>query len=382
MGIVEQVAWCSKAEWLDVYSNLQRDRSAVLRRLQLWEQRIGADLPVAIVATIAALTGLEEIRNNRDNQGTMFCASGALVQAVGVITERYREANLPIHVLAAEIGIPDWVTNLRHQIAHGPCQSSIETLEDALEAVYEALTTDAKSYWVLQKEDYDKQKSEIKKRLSKDEEKALKFLARRIVEVDQEGLNSLFNEAAEIVAEEKYRQVLSEQLARRYSSLPRIVTPIWRSGFKRMKISNQLVLDLLRVLKLQDDCGRKPDKKLKEWIHALLGDCKDVDSNWMKTVLEIICESLDESSGGFIKALEKVVESSSRLEQREKTFFLKKLIEIKRVFNAMSSQQKISLFSKRRTVVSKEEIKEEDIWKTAEHLLPDTKERVYKQLCQ
>ena len=204
-----------------------------------------------------------------------------------------------------------------------------------MEAVYEALTTDAKSYWVLQKEDYDKQKSEIKKRLSKDEEKALKFLARRIVEVDQEGQNSLFNEgmqvfitfilkivAAEIVAEEKYRQVLSEQLARRYSSLPRIVTPIWRSGFKRMKITNQLVLDLLRVLKLQDDCGRKPDKKLKEWIHALLGDCKDVDSEWMKTVLEIICESLDENSGGFIKALEKIVESSSRLAQKEKTFFL------------------------------------------------------------
>ena len=124
------------------------------------------------------------------------------------------------------------------------------------------------------------------------------------------------------MAEEKYREVLSEQLARRYSSLPRIVTPVWRSGFKRMKIPNQLVLDLLRVLKLQDDCGRKPDKQLKEWIHALLGDCKDVDSEWLKTVLEIICESLDESSGGFIKAIEKVVESSSRLEQREKTFFL------------------------------------------------------------
>ena len=83
---------------------------------------MGTDLPVAIVATLAALTGLEEIRLNRDKQGTMFCASGALVQAVGVITERYREANLPIHILAAEIGIPDWVTNLRHQIAHGPCQ--------------------------------------------------------------------------------------------------------------------------------------------------------------------------------------------------------------------------------------------------------------------
>lgn len=27
MGIVEQVAWCSEAEWLDVYSNLQVRRS-------------------------------------------------------------------------------------------------------------------------------------------------------------------------------------------------------------------------------------------------------------------------------------------------------------------------------------------------------------------
>ena len=101
---------------------VKTDRSTVLSRLQLWEHRMGTELPVAIVATLAALTGLEEIRLNRDKQGTMFCASGALVQAVGVITERYREANLPIHILAAEIGIPDWVTNLRHQIAHGPCQ--------------------------------------------------------------------------------------------------------------------------------------------------------------------------------------------------------------------------------------------------------------------
>jgi len=87
---------------------------------------MGTDLPVAIVATLAALTGLEEIRLNRDKQGTMICASGALVQAVGMITERYREANLPIHILAAEIGIPDWVTNLRHQIAHGPCQVKMD----------------------------------------------------------------------------------------------------------------------------------------------------------------------------------------------------------------------------------------------------------------
>lgn len=67
-----------------------------------------------------------------------------------------------------------------------------------MEAVYEALTTDAKSYWVLQKEDYDRQRIELNKRISKDEEKALKFLARRIVEVDQEGLNSVFNEGMNI----------------------------------------------------------------------------------------------------------------------------------------------------------------------------------------
>ena len=46
----------------------------------------------------------------------------------------------------------------------------------------------------------------------------------------------------------------------------------------------------------------------------------------------------------------------------------------------MSNQQKISLFVKSRT--SKEEIMEEESWKTAEQLIPDTKERVYKQLCQ
>jgi len=340
---------------------------------------MGTDLPVAIVATLAALTGLEEIRLNRDKQGTMFCASGALVQAVGVITERYREANLPIHILAAEIGIPDWVTNLRHQIAHGPCQSSIETLEDALEAVYEALTTNSKSYWVLQKEDYDKQKEEASQKISKEEQNALNTLARQIVESDMD--QKVVISAMEIACEEKYLPSLSEALARQYSSFPRIPNNIWLRGFRQIKITNALVFDLLRVLKLQDDTGRKPDKKIKEWIYALLSDCRDANTVWLKDVLGIICEKLDSSSGGFIKLLEKLVESSNCLDQKEKAFFLKKLISVRRIFNAMSNQQQINLFAKNK---ASNEIKEErrGPWSHAEHSIQDTKERVYEQLCQ
>jgi hypothetical protein len=126
----------------------------------------------------------------------------------------------------------------------------------------------------------------------------------------------------EIACEEKYLPSLSEALARRYFFFPRIPNNIWLRGFRQIKITNALVFDLLRILKLQDDTGRKPDKKIKEWIYSLLGDCRDVNTEWLKDVLAIICEKLDPSSGGFIKLIEKVIEASNRLDQKEKSFFL------------------------------------------------------------
>jgi len=132
----------------------------------------------------------------------------------------------------------------------------------------------------------------------------------------------------EIACEEKYLPSLSEALARRYSSFPRIPNNIWLRGFRQIKITNVLVFDLLRIFKLLDDTGRKPDKKIKEWIYSLLGDCRDANSEWLKDVMGIISEKLDSSSGGFIKLLEKLVEASNCLDQKEKAFFLVSLFQI------------------------------------------------------
>ena len=53
----------------------------------------------------------------------------------------------PMHITAREIGIPDWVINLRHRLAHGPGEQNMNGLHEALKIVLKALIYNEKNYW-------------------------------------------------------------------------------------------------------------------------------------------------------------------------------------------------------------------------------------------
>ena len=52
-----------------------------------------------------------------------------------------------MHITAREIGIPDWVINLRHRLAHGPGEQNMTGLHEALKIVLKALIYNEKNYW-------------------------------------------------------------------------------------------------------------------------------------------------------------------------------------------------------------------------------------------
>jgi len=200
------VPWSSAEEWLHVYHCLrdnQLDEALVL--ISGWKRRMGSDTPTGVLATHAVLVGLESIREKGESPETIFCASGALTQAIGLMVERLRvdkddPRNVkPMHITAREIGIPDWVINLRHRLAHGPGEQNMTGLNEALKIVLKALIYNENNYWhhqyVLYKEDIEFSNRSLSKR----EISALKTAVLNIHNKDT------LDEVKDICAEQIYR---------------------------------------------------------------------------------------------------------------------------------------------------------------------------------
>ena len=90
--------------------------------------------------------------------------------------ERFRGNYGPMHVLGKELGIPVWVMEIRHQVAHSVAvELNIEVFQNALEEVFKALTEYPKSYWFEQYRTYQKRHSRKENPITKAEMKALRI---------------------------------------------------------------------------------------------------------------------------------------------------------------------------------------------------------------
>ncbi|KAL5010490.1 hypothetical protein ScPMuIL_012795 [Solemya velum] len=129
---VRVTAWYSRSELKHVYKDLYcmdtaRQRHA-LGRLEVWRVRSLQKLSVSIESTstlvaacvdyqeaLAAGTVHEKHENLRNGHAI------ALIRFINCITEtmQIHRFAVPVHVVAAKLGIPEWIVDLRHSATHG-----------------------------------------------------------------------------------------------------------------------------------------------------------------------------------------------------------------------------------------------------------------------
>ena len=132
------VCWQNREEWLYVYKALYSyDDPDVQRkgldRVAAWKSRSAGKLPLAIECTanlISAQLALENVGS--DVQGRLTLAM-AIVRFVNGMVDQVQKGKFArsVQSIADEIGLPDWLVDLRHEATHASLPS-MDTLQCGL----------------------------------------------------------------------------------------------------------------------------------------------------------------------------------------------------------------------------------------------------------
>lgn len=161
-------AWFSHEECSEVcfglFSPFQSKRNSSLGALCAWAARLGNKLPVAIECTYSLMVSHRDLLNNNvRSSAAVSRAANAITRALFLLTERQQhqrapfqsESNartpLPLHVLAEELGVPEWVVEIRHDSVHGRLPSRALLLR-ATELLIDAVRL---NYWDALKQHWD-----------------------------------------------------------------------------------------------------------------------------------------------------------------------------------------------------------------------------------
>ena len=128
------VCWRNCDEWLHVYRQLYsfdepEAQKKGVDRVAAWTSRSGGKLPLAIESTanlISAYLGLAAVESGV--QGRLMLAM-ALVRFVNGMVDQVQKGMFArsVQSIADEIGLPDWLVDLRHEATHASLPS-METL--------------------------------------------------------------------------------------------------------------------------------------------------------------------------------------------------------------------------------------------------------------
>ena len=97
---------------------------------------------------------------------------------MGLLIERFRSDNQPMHLIGRSLSIPDWVVNLRHGLAHGTGEINIDQLHIALDVVFDSLVDNPRNYWCQQAAVFN----ERTRALTKEEQNALRRLSVKVID--------------------------------------------------------------------------------------------------------------------------------------------------------------------------------------------------------
>lgn len=132
------VPWINSSEFQEVYKGLfygnTKAQKYAIERINVWKSR--SILPVAIDSTCALIRVVIGHVEGEDDKtdGVRNAYSLAIIRFVNHITERaqVKQYMQPVHRLAGELGVPEWIVNLRHDATHGnlPSMDLLKTAAD------------------------------------------------------------------------------------------------------------------------------------------------------------------------------------------------------------------------------------------------------------
>jgi len=128
----QSVPWTSTAEWIFVrdalFSGISRKQRLAIARVDVWRCRAQRSLPVSIISTVdlMRLALLDEVvhlepspSNQVDDTHLRLAYSMALVRFVNLSTEILQKRTAQaVHMLAGDMGLPEWLVNIRHEATH------------------------------------------------------------------------------------------------------------------------------------------------------------------------------------------------------------------------------------------------------------------------
>lgn len=126
------VAWTSNQEWAQVYKQVfygeVEDKKHALEVLKVWRLRYSNKTPVAIETT-STLLEASLLDQNTVKSIRQQVMSASILQFVSLVAEENR--TLHVNPSESDSAIPEWLIDIRHQIAHGPFPS-LNVLEKAV----------------------------------------------------------------------------------------------------------------------------------------------------------------------------------------------------------------------------------------------------------
>lgn len=163
------VPWKNRQEFELVYKDLYNEDETCQRnainRIATWKSRVGIKLSVAIESSATMqqvlLDGSDAkafgLLTAREDQ-LKASSSLALIRFVNHVTEKAqtKATAQPVHLIAREFGIPEWIVRLRHEATHGalPC------LDVLMTGVQWASNYLKENFWRQQLEDEQKYSEE------------------------------------------------------------------------------------------------------------------------------------------------------------------------------------------------------------------------------
>ena len=129
---VRVIAWVNDQEWFQIYNQIfygsNEEKKHALEVLKVWRLRFSNKTPVAIETTCTLLEAYLFDQNIVKSLRQQFM-SAAILQFVSLVAEQNRVQH-GIR-LGDNLSLPEWLIDIRHQIAHGPFPS-LTVLEKAV----------------------------------------------------------------------------------------------------------------------------------------------------------------------------------------------------------------------------------------------------------
>lgn len=149
------VPWYNSDEWHQAYQFIYSDTPNVfeaLNLLQLWKSRCPA-LPSGIESTLTLLQvqvqDIHSFDDAADDHVSRLAYSSAIMRFINHTLDKETAKGSSLYQAAKNMGVPDWIVNLRHDTAHNNTLPSLVLLRDATLIALEWLRN---NYWNKQKD--------------------------------------------------------------------------------------------------------------------------------------------------------------------------------------------------------------------------------------